>query len=122
MAANETYKRRAANHECTYCGCKLPDNYTFRKCEKCRKDWSEIAKYARKTAKKNGICTVCKAREARLERKTCTICAAKLNKAAKVRRDKFKKMGLCIICGKNPRSETAILCDECKKKWRRYNY
>lgn len=52
MAANETYKRRAANHECTYCGCKLPDNYTFRKCEKCRKDWSEIAQYARKTAEK----------------------------------------------------------------------
>lgn len=122
MGADKTYTRRIADHECTYCGCKLPDNYTFRKCEKCRKDWSEIAKYARRTAKKNGICTVCKAREARPGRTTCAICASKLNNATKARRDRLKAMGLCIICGKNPQSETAILCDSCKKKWRRYNY
>ena len=29
MSANSTYKRRKANHECTYCGAKLPDDYKF---------------------------------------------------------------------------------------------
>lgn len=122
MGANETYKRRIANHECTYCGCKLPESYTLRKCEECNKQFSEIFKYARGKAEKNGLCTICKARKARPGRKTCAICADKINKKAKARRDRLKAAGLCIICGKVPRSETSILCNACKIKWKGYSY
>lgn len=37
MAANEIYYKRKANHECTYCGAKLPDNYKLSKYENCLK-------------------------------------------------------------------------------------
>lgn len=47
MAANEIYYKRKANHECTYCGAKLPDNYKLSKCENCLKSDSEMTKYAR---------------------------------------------------------------------------
>lgn len=48
MAANEIYYKRKANHECTYCGTKLPDNYKLSRCENCLKAESEMTKYARK--------------------------------------------------------------------------
>lgn len=35
MAANEIYYKRKANHECTYCGAKLPDNYKLSRCANC---------------------------------------------------------------------------------------
>lgn len=47
MAANEIYYKRKMNHECTYCGAKLPDNYKLSRCENCLKVESEMTKYAR---------------------------------------------------------------------------
>lgn len=83
MAANEIYYKRKANHECTYCGAKLPDNYKLSRCENCLKTESEMTKYARKMALKAGLCT---------------------------------------MCGKVPHTESSCLCEECKIKWRGYNY
>lgn len=52
MAANEIYYKRKANHECTYCGAKLPDDYKLARCENCLRTDNEMAKYARKMALK----------------------------------------------------------------------
>lgn len=73
MAANEICYKRKANHECTYCGAKLPDNYKLSKCENCLKAESEMTKYARKMAIKAGLCTICRARKARPGRVTCEL-------------------------------------------------
>ena len=122
MSANSTYKRRKANHECTYCGAKLPDDYKFFKCEKCLKSDNEMAKYARKMALKAGLCTICKTRKARPGRVTCELCGRKKSGEVMARRKRLKAQGLCTMCGKVPHTESSCLCEECKIKWRRYNY
>lgn len=122
MATNGTYKRRKANHECTYCGAKLPDSYKFLKCEKCLKADNEMAKYARKMALKAGLCTICKTRKARPGRTSCELCGRKKSDEITARRKRLKAQGLCTVCGKVPHTETSCLCEECKIKWRGYNY
>ena len=122
MAANEIYYKRKANHECTYCGTKLPDGYKFLKCEKCLKADNEMAKYARKMALKEGLCTICKTRKARPGRVTCELCGRKKSGEVMARRKRLKAQGLCTVCGKAPHTESSCLCEECKIKWRGYNY
>lgn len=121
MSANSTYKRRKANHECTYCGAKLPDNYKFFKCEKCLKSDNEMAKYARKMALKAGLCTICKTRKARPGMTTCELCGRKKSDQIMARRKRLKEQGLCTMCGKVPHAENSCLCDECRIKWRMYS-
>lgn len=122
MPGNAVYERRKANHECTYCGVKLPEDYKFAKCEKCLKLRNETAKYARKMARKAGMCTICKIRKARPERSTCEICGRERASTAMRRRERLKAHGLCIVCGKVPPCDTSSLCEKCKIKWRGYNY
>ena len=121
MSANSTYKRRKANHECTYCGAKLPDDYKFFKCEKCLKSDNEMAKYARKMAMKAGLCTICKTRKARPGMTTCELCGRKKSDQIMTRRKRLKEQGLCTMCGKVPHAENSCLCDECRIKWRMYS-
>lgn len=121
MSANSTYKRRKANHECTYCGAKLPDDYKFFKCEKCLKSDNEMAKYARKMALKAGLCTICKTRKARPGMTTCELCGRKKSDQIMTRRKRLKEQGLCTMCGKVPHAENSCLCDECRIKWRMYS-
>ena len=121
MSANSTYKRRKANHECTYCGAKLPDDYKFFKCEKCLKSDNEMAKYARKMALKAGLCTICKTRKARQGMTTCELCGRKKSDQIMTRRKRLKEQGLCTMCGKVPHAENSCLCDECRIKWRMYS-
>ena len=121
MSANSTYKRRKANHECTYCGAKLPDDYKFFKCEKCLKSDNEMAKYARKMAMKAGLCTICKTRKARPGMTTCELCGHKKSDQIMTRRKRLKEQGLCTMCGKVPHAENSCLCDECRIKWRMYS-
>ena len=121
MSANDTYKRRKANHECTYCGANLPDDYKFFKCEKCLKSDGEMAKYARKMASKAGLCTICKTRKARPGRVTCELCGRKKSDEIMARRKQLKAQGLCTMCGKVPHAENSCLCGECKIKWKKYS-
>lgn len=122
MAANEIYYKRKANRECTYCGAKLPDNYKLSKCENCLKADSEMTKYARKMAIKAGLCTICRTRKARPGRVTCELCGRKKSDEVMARRKRLKAQGLCTMCGKVPHTESSCLCEECKIKWRGYNY
>ena len=122
MAANEIYYKRKANHECTYCGIKLPDNYSLTRCDKCLELNNATARYAKRIAEKTGMCTICKKRKARPDRKTCELCGRKKADEAIARRKRLKEQGLCIMCGKVPHSETSCLCEACKIKWRGYNY
>lgn len=120
MVANEIYYKRKANHECTYCGAKLPDNYKLSKCENCLKTDSKITKYARKMALKAGLCTICKIRKARPGRVTCELCGRKKSDEVMARRKRLKAQG--TMCGKVPHTESSCLCEECKIKWKGYNY
>lgn len=49
------YKNRVANHECTYCGKPLDDDYKFRMCVKCRIKQNNYLRLSRERRGQGGV-------------------------------------------------------------------
>ena len=69
----ELRERHIKNHECSVCGNKLPENYKYHTCSKCR-TYNKLRQNSSFTRGENGICWTCNKEKALKGKRLCQKC------------------------------------------------